>query len=937
MKLIYFRLFMKRKTILVFLILGLPLFLFNLNKNSVEQLRKSHLTYLQSSPFKTSLKLSKNQRKSEGLPPNKYYEREWELTMNPLTGKPEPEKVLALQNKIHRQRARRNVMRRSPGDAPDNPWIERGPNNVGGRTRALLFDPNDTSNKRVFAGGISGGLWVNNDITDSNSSWTRITGVPSNMAVSCITVDPNDLNTMYLGTGEMYTGGAVTGNGVYKSTDGGNNWTCIFGGEEANGQITNGQVMVSGVYFVQDIIAWDNNGSTEIFIAVGSSYIWSYRDNMNTLLGPNDYGVYRSTDNGTTWAKPSIPLSNNGNVQMPNDFEIGADNTLWLTTTGNYFGDDGGAILYTTDGATFVQKTMISGLKRTELAVSATDADKMYVLARTTLSKPIIYKTTDGFLTSPQQMTLPVDADSGIPADDFTREQAFYDLMIEVDPTDDDILYVGGIDLFRSTDGADSWDQISKWHGYITGNFGVVHADQHAMTFRPGNTDQAVFGNDGGVYYAHTLSGAASSSIAIASRNTDYNTTQFYRAAIAPTAADEYFVGGTQDNGSPYFYHPNSNGTDGSQDISGGDGGYCFIDQVGEEYLIVSYVYNEATAIYNNVGTSAYIISGDGNGDFINQAELDSYLDILYTNGSDFDSGNYRIYRFSDLMNLFTNPSGSVTQVILQDNLLNSPPTAFKVSPYTTTSTTLLVGTETGTLLRVSNADGGSPSWSVITGLNFLGSISDIEFGNTENEIYVTFHNYGIDHNIWYTNDGGATWEGKEGDLPDFPVKCILHNPLVSNEVIIGTELGVWKTQNFDQSSPVWVQTYNGMSDVKITDLQYRADGNTVLAATFGRGLFSGAFSDENLKIQTQKMISSSVTLYPTVSEGSFTIGTDKRLENIAVFVYNMEGRQVFRTSYEILDRHSPMEINLQVSKGIYIVKIFEKNQHLKTQEIIVK
>ena len=122
-----------------------------------------------------------------------------------------------------------------------------------------------------------------------------------------------------------------------------------------------------------------------------------------------------------------------------------------------------------------------------------------------------------------------------------------------------------------------------------------------------------------------------------------------------------------------------------------------------------------------------------------------------------------------------------------------------------------------------------------------VGSVSDIEFGASENDIFVTIHNYGV-QSIWYTSDGGSTWLEKEGNLPDLPVKTILQSPLNSEEVIIGTELGVWFTEDFSSANPTWNQAYNGMSNVKVTDLDVR-DDNMVFASTYGRGVFSGAFS----------------------------------------------------------------------------------------------
>jgi gliding motility-associated-like protein len=249
--------------------------------------------------------------------------------------------------------------------------------------------------------------------------------------------------------------------------------------------------------------------------------------------------------------------------------------------------------------------------------------------------------------------------------------------------------------------------------------------------------------------------------------------------------------------------------------------------------------------------------SGNSEGDFINQADLDSNKDILYTNAS--IGSSYRLYRFSDLTNI--PEGGSASKTILQSSLLNSFPTALKVSPYTTDMTKLLVGTETGNLFSVQAAD-SNPVWEEITGPSFVGSISDIEFGANESEILVTFHNYGID-NIWWSSDGGSTWASKEGDLPDLPVKSILKNPLEPNEVIVGTELGVWKTKNWEDSVPNWEHAYNGMSDVKVTDLQYRKEGHTVLAATYGRGLFTGIFEANPLPLSIDEFVNDTSTGFP--------------------------------------------------------------------------
>ena len=125
-------------------------------------------------------------------------------------------------------------------------------------------------------------------------------------------------------------------------------------------------------------------------------------------------------------------------------------------------------------------------------------------------------------------------------------------------------------------------------------------------------------------------------------------------------------------------------------------------------------------------------------------------------------------------------------------------------------------------------------------------------------------HNYGV-NNVWYSNDKGVTWNAKDGNLPDIPVKTILQNPLNLEEVIIGTELGVWYTDNFSNVNPIWQTSYNGMSNVKVLDLDLR-DDNMVFAGTHGRGVFSGQFTAESLNVDTNVFSTSKIKVFPTVS-----------------------------------------------------------------------
>jgi hypothetical protein len=349
-------------------------------------------------------------------------------------------------------------------------------------------------------------------------------------------------------------------------------------------------------------------------------------------------------------------------------------------------------------------------------------------------------------------------------------------------------------------------------------------------------------------------------------------------------------------------------------------------DQGADKYYISNYVYNESIVLRPLPGSAlnTRTLDADNNGNngaFIAPMTLDSNLDVLY---SDYSNGTtYRVRRYTNIK------SGAIGRTDLTDPLLTAPPTALTVSPFTTTSSTLLVGTRLGKLLKISSAQTGNGIWSDITGSSFVGSISDVEYGTTENEIFVTMHNYNV-VSIWYTANGGITWVSKEGNLPDLPVKCILKNPLNANEVIVGTELGVWYTNNFNTTTPTWNQSYNGMSNVKVLDLDLRND-NRVYAATYGRGIFSGTFTATSLS-ENDTVFNKGVKVYPNPSNGLFTIAIENFSGDMTLAIYDINGRNVFSKTGDYLTNNN---VNLSgLQKGIYILNI--KGANLSYSEKII-
>jgi PKD repeat protein len=677
-----------------------------------------------------------------------------------------------------------------------------------------MWDPNDATGKKVWAGGVSGGLWFNNDITSASSTWTKVDDFWSNLAVNCIAYDPNNTQIFYVGTGESF--GGISGQGIWKSTNGGTTWT---------------QLSASANFgYVADIVVRNEAATSVVYAGIIAS------STQGGFFGSEFQGLQRSTDGGATFTQV---MKNLPNFSQPSakygvgDIEIGPDNRLWIGTYRNNYSDynglGGGTILFSDDGTSFTtayETTVSERSGRVELAVSSSNALAVYGLIENDEKIKQIVRTSDGGATW-SLLALPDDDDNGIDADDFTRGQAWYDLIAEVDPNRDSTVVIGGINLHMSTDGGGTWKQISKWSNNANMGsmpYSYVHADQHVIRYKPGSSSEIIFGNDGGVFWTNDFSNPSATDL-IVGRNNGYNVTQFYANAIHPDKAKNYFLAGAQDNGTQQFQVAGINAT---VEVRGGDGAYCFIDQTDAVTQIASYVYNDYRFSTNNWATSSSIASDDATGHFINPADYDDEMNVLYTAATESTIG-----RFIKDATGFTRNDLSIS--------LSAKASHLRVSQHTRQSTTLFVGTAAGRLFKISKANSSNSSSTEITGSGFPnGWISSIEVGQDESHLLVTFSNYGV-NSVWYTADGGTTWTSKEGNLPNFPVRWAMFNPTNFDEVILATEMGIWGTKSVTAASPTWAQFNNGLANVRVDMLQMRDSDFEVIAATHGRGLYSSS------------------------------------------------------------------------------------------------
>ncbi len=714
--------------------------------------------------------------------PDLAIEQNFLATLDPALGRPTPERLYPVLAELNKNN---NIYKSQKTTASH--WIERGPNNVGGRTRAIMFDPNDTTHKKVWAGGVAGGLWYNNDISLFNSQWVSVDDFWANMAVSTIAYDPTNTQVFYVGTGEGYGNlDAGRGNGIWKTTDGGTTWN------QLSSTSSN-----SAFNYIQNIQVNPVNG--DVYASTRTA------------------GLQRSQDSGTTWTKVLGSGLGAGNNFMYN-IAISDSGVVWVAvrSTGIYKSSTG-------DVNTFTKLNSVGNgfspapSSRVELAIVPNDSNRCYVVSVTS-GKPKIFKTTDGGSTW-TGTALPNDADPGIPANDFTRGQSWYDLIIAVNPNDTDNVLVGGIDIFQSKDGGDTWDQLTHWYGGFQKQY--AHADQHGILFNPFKANEVIFSHDGGLSYSPNI---VASIPVLETRIKDYNTTQFYAVGMHPTAGSNYFLAGAQDNGTQQFTQP---GVGSTSQASGGDGAFCYIDQDNALWQMSSYVRNNHYFSGDGGLTFTFLSSSENSGSFINPGDYHDKMNILFTHRT--SSTIKRTFIDGTVIpqtdNFSINTSGTTSHI--------------KASPYTTSSSTLFVGTSTGKVYKITGADGFSPSTNNISSSQFpTGRVSCIAVGNTENELLATFSNYGV-NSVWYTSNGGSTWASAEGNLPNMPVRWALFNPNDFKEAIIATELGVWQCLDVTVAFPTWTAMNTGLANVRTDMLQLRTSDGTVAAATHARGLFT--------------------------------------------------------------------------------------------------
>jgi len=787
-------------------------------------------------------------------------------------------------------------------------FTQVGPYNVGGRTRAFAIDNSDSD--VYFAGGVSGGVWKS---IDAGASWIRVTAPEDHAAVSCISQDPRagKSNIWYYGSGEVSGNSAsksfsayYRGSGIYKSTDDGDTWTLL---EET-------------AALIHKASDWD---------AVFRVLVDPVRADSDIVMAAMSEGIMRSNDGGDTW----------NTTLFANDAGF---TDIQVTTSGTYYAaisSDGGSnrgFWRSTDGLNWTNITPAGFPNthgRTLMAIYPGDQTKVYFFSATTGSGTegnslwkYRYLSGDGTGTG----AIWSDRSAGLPDRQESRHRLNlnngYCQALGVKPDDEDMVYVGGTNLFRSSDGFQdtlNTDHIGgyriQWDSNFTYRSGVHYPDQQTITFDPNDPDLMISTSDGGL---HRTYNCGDSGFVWESMSNGYVVSQFYGIAIdRATAGSEEIMGGLQDRGT--FW---TNDTDPSEpwtSVRGADGAWCWIeDGGGHQYSSTQYA-NVRRASINAQGElddwvkliPNYMYDGNYPFLFVHPFTLDPLdNDIMYLPRYNTDQNVHEIWRNDDLPAADNEDLSSWWKIASGTGIVTTITASEKDQG------TIYYGTSQGHIYRLTDAHtGGNQTPELISAGITSGSYTTcISIDPYDSDrIMAVFSNYNV-ISLWLSEDAGENWEAIEGNLrgnPDPGVPPALYYlgdgpsfrwaemAMTDSGYVyfIGTSVGLFSTRELDGDSTEWkMEGANTIGNVVVDMLDYREEDQWLVVGTHGNGIYTSniSFAENNDTVQGVGEFSKAgrveLSLFPNPTKDLIAINLDLPIDG-KVTVLDQLGRPLDR------------------------------------------
>ena len=669
-------------------------------------------------------------------------------------------------------------------------WEVQGPGNIGARVNTVAIDPNNED--IIYAGFAGGGIFKTED---GGENWVPIFDEQLFLNIGVIVIDPNDSETIYVGTGDPNISGyPKIGNGVFRSTDGGDSWENIGLVDQR---------------IISKIIVHPFEPNTILVSAMGLPFERN-----------NDRGIYKTLDGGDNWDQVLFLSDSTGVIDMVMDpsnpdilFASGWDR---IRNNRESIVRGFGAKVYKSDNGGDTWDLVEGGLpndvphSRVGLAIAPSNPNVVYAqyVSPQGFQLEAIYRSNDKGLT---WNTIPIDEDDNDLSSNAMGGFGWYFGKIRVNPLDENDLFLLGVDLWRTKNAGLNWEMATPtWSSYI------VHADKHDLVMLP--SADIILATDGGVYRSDI-------SAQVWEDIENIPTTQFYRVGYNPHEPNLYY-GGAQDNGTTGGNKENINEWD---RIWGGDGFQIAFDTENPERFFVETQRGNINVFLNGAVMGAdYGIPSD------DPRNWDMPYMISYHDNNFLYAGTNKVY-----VGIGEVPEWSA----VSEDLTDDPPgqhryhniTAIDESPIT--RYLIYAGTGDGNVWRGEEFT----DWTNITGNLPDQYVTDVIASPTDvNTVYVTHSGYRDNDDlarIHRSTDQGETWEDISSDLPELAINELLVLPEHEDSILfVATDGGVYGTTDSGES---WNRLGTNMPFIFVFDMVWNAAKNELVAGTFARSIMT--------------------------------------------------------------------------------------------------
>ena len=817
-------------------------------------------------------------------------------------------------------------------------WIERGPFNVGGRTRAMAVDIRDENT--IIAGGVSGGLWRSENFGES---WEKLTDPEMLHNVTSLKQDrrENHHDTWYYGTGEAYGNSAsgndayFFGNGIYKSTDNGLTWNSL------TTTATNSPEEFDNIW---DLI-WD--------IEIDHT-----EESLDILYAASYGAIHRSEDGGETWG---LELGSTSNSAYFTEIEISQNGIIYATLSSD--GADMG-IWRSEDGKNWNNITPDSWptiYDRIRMAINPQNENELYFIAVTpgegqasiTFNDEIehcsLWKYTFSEDNITNQMGEWENRSEFIPTNMETKfdnffAQGSYNLTIAVSPTNEEHIFIGGTNLYISTDGFTSSANTNQIGGYEKGtefpDFQIYenhHPDQHEIAFISSTSSGLISANDGGIFVTDDY---LEEDVSWYSINNGYYTTQLYNVSFNEKKVSNSLLGGFQDNGN--FYTNSLDPYSPWVMPINGDGSFAHITEDEEIY----YMSIQRGKVYK--------LTMDENGNRLNHRRIDPigadeplfihpFVVDPVTENIMYYPNKSIIWRQSNLNAIeLTDEWDSIStgwSQAIDLELSNREISSISITK-TNPENRLYVGTNKQQLYRIDDAESENPLVTDITSLYQPGmGMSSGDFFHASAHInhvavhpengdiaLAVFSNYEV-YSLYFTINAGETWQRAGGNLeeqengqgsgPSCRWASIM--PFGENTLyFVATSTGIFATDQIQGEQTLWAKMgNNSIGNVVCEQVKTRAADSLIVVATHGNGIYSSKIESADQVLETMEFSRESLFhIYPNPAQKEITIRSNL-----------IKSYQLFSIQGDLIEQKllSQPETKIDVSalpNGIYIIEV---------------